>query len=213
MQRGVENGHPVTQLLYGGSAYAFWIDPKMPNFSKHRWDEIVRQYSQKYRGITQWQEHNIRKVPTQKGYLYSPTGRIYKIPMEPHKKYPNTMVYKDTCIKNYPVQGTATGDIVPLAMNLLEKRLQETPEKFMSSNWIGQVHDSVIFDTVKSEVKLLALNIIQVFEELPSVISNLWGVDFNVPMTGECEVGRTYGDMCWSVKHVGGKWITKGELP
>jgi DNA polymerase I-like protein with 3'-5' exonuclease and polymerase domains len=201
------------RLLYGGSAYAFWIDPKMPNFSKGRWDEIVRQYSMKYRGITQWQERNIRSVPQNNGMLYSPTGRMYKIPMEPHKKFPNTMVYKDTCIKNYPVQGSATGDIVPLAMNLIDERLSKDPMGFISTDWIGQVHDSVIFDTTHDEVKKVAFTGIQVFEELPNVISDIWQVDFNVPMTGEATAGLNYGDQVWSVKHIGGKWITKGELP
>jgi len=197
------------RLLYGGSAYAFWIDPKMPDFSKTRWNEIVRAYSMKYRGITAWQERNIQKVPLNKGLLHSPTGRIYKIPMEPHKKYPNTMIYKDTCIKNYPVQGTATGDIVPLAMNLMDDKMNETPEKFISTDWMGQVHDSMIFDTMPHEVKLTAFTGIQVFETLPSVISDLWQVDFNLPMTGEAEWGPNYGDMTHSVKHVGGEWILK----
>jgi DNA polymerase I-like protein with 3'-5' exonuclease and polymerase domains len=197
------------RLLYGGSAYAFWIDPKMPNFTKGKWDEIVRQYNIKYRVLCAWQERNIQQVPRDKGFLYSPTGRIYRIPMEPHKKYPNTMVYKDTCIKNYPVQGTATGDIVPLAMNLIYDRIMADPMKYVSSNWMGQVHDSVIFDTMPHEVKQLAFTTIQVFEELPVIISDMWDVDFNLPMTGECEWGPDYGTMTHSVKHEGGQWILK----
>jgi DNA polymerase I-like protein with 3'-5' exonuclease and polymerase domains len=201
------------RLLYGGSAYAFWIDPKMPDFSKGRWNEIVDGYNRKYRGITGWQERNIRQVPQNKGYLIGPLGRIWKIPQEEHKRYPGTMIYKDTCVKNYPVQGVATADIVPLSMVMLQDRMDLDPHKFMSSNWFGQVHDSMLFDTIPSEVKRLAFTGITVFEELPARISDMWQVDFNLPLTGEAEAGRNYGDMCWSVKHVGGKWITKGALP
>jgi len=197
------------RLLYGGSAYAFFMDPKMPNFSKGRWNEIVRQYEQKYRGITAWQQANISLVPRQKGLLYSPTGRIYKIPQEPHKRYPNTMVYKDTCIKNYMVQGTATGDIVPLAMNIMDDRMNAEPEKFMSTNWMGQVHDSMILDTMPHEVKRVAFTGIKVFEDLPGIISDMWDVDFNLPMTGEAEWGKNYGELTSSVKHEDGKWILK----
>lgn len=198
------------RLLYGGSAYAFWIDPKMPPFSKKRWNEIVMGYQRKYQGITNWQERNIREVTKNKGYLYSPTGHIYRIPMSPHKKFPDTMVYTETCIKNYPVQGTATGDIIPLAMNMLQERIDQDPMSFISSNWMGQVHDSVIFDTMPHEVKRLAFTTIDVFEHLPERISELWNVDFNLPMTGECEWGPDYGNMTHSVKHEEGKgWTLK----
>lgn len=195
------------RLLYGGSAYAFWIDPKMPNFSKGRWNEIVRQYQMKYRVLTAWQERNIAQVPRDNGKLFSPTGRIYTIPMEPHKKYPNTMIYKDTCIKNYPVQGTATGDIVPLAMNEFDDRMNLKPMDYISTNWMGQVHDSMILDTMPDEVKRVAFTGIKVFEDLPVIISDMWGVDFNIPLTGEATWGPDYGNQCHSVKHVGGKWI------
>ena len=200
------------RLLYGGGAYAFYMDPKMPNFSKGRWDEIVRQYNIKYRVLCAWQERNIMQVPRDNGFLYSPTGRIYRIPMEPHKKYPNTMVYKDTCIKNYPVQGTATGDIVPLAMNLIYDRMMADPMKFICTNWMGQVHDSVIFDTMPHEVKALAKLVIDTFEDLPSIISNMWQVDFNLPMTGEVTFGKDYGSQTASVKHINNKWITEGNI-
>jgi len=78
---------------------------------------------------------------------------------------------------------------------------------------MGQVHDSVIFDTMPHEVKPLAKLVIDTFEDLPGIISNMWQVDFNLPMTGECEAGPDYGTMVWSVKHEDGQWITKGALP
>ena len=79
----------------------------------------------------------------------------------------------------------------------------------MSTDWMGQVHDSMILDTTPGEVKLVAFTGIQVFEELPEVISNLWQVDFNLPMTGEAEWGPNYGTMTHSVKHEGDQWILK----
>jgi DNA polymerase I-like protein with 3'-5' exonuclease and polymerase domains len=197
------------RLLYGGSAYAFWIDPKMPNFSKKRWDEIVDSYEMKYRGITQWQQNNISRVPLDHGFLYDAMGRKYKIPMEEHKRYPGTMVYKDTCIKNYPVQGMATGNIVPLAQVMMQEKIDADPQAFMSSNWMGQVHDSMIFDTMPHEVKRLAFTCIQVFEALPARINDIWGLDFNLPLTGEAEWGPSYAAMTTSVKHEGGEWILK----
>ena len=198
------------RLLYGGSAYAFYMDPKMPDFTQKKWNQIEREYKQKYFVLTAWQERNITQVSLDDGWLYSPTGRIYRIPKEEHKKYAGTYIYKPTCIKNYPVQGGATGDIVPLAMHVMSKRMQLDPRAYMSTNWMGQVHDSVIFDTIRSEMARTAQLGIRVFEDLPKIISQYWGLDFNLPMTGEAEAGKNYGDLTWSLKHENNQWITKG---
>jgi DNA polymerase I-like protein with 3'-5' exonuclease and polymerase domains len=199
------------RLLYGGSAYAFYMDPLMPSFSLKRWNEIERQYHQKYCVLQAWQQDNITKVGQNNGVLNSPTGRIYTIPMSEHKKFPGTMIYTETCIKNYPVQGTATGDIVPLAIDVMSKRMQLNARAYMSTNWMGSVHDSVIFDTMPHEVKRTAKLGIEVFEDLPEIINDLWGVNFNLPMTGEATAGVTYGDQTASVEHKDGRWITKGN--
>jgi DNA polymerase I-like protein with 3'-5' exonuclease and polymerase domains len=197
------------RLLYGGSAYAFYMDPKMPDFTLKKWNDIERQYKQKYNVLTRWQDMNIVTVGQDKGWLYSPTGRIYRIPQEESKKFPGAMIYKETCIKNYPVQGGATGDIVPLAMHEMWKRMQLSPSAYQSTYWMGQVHDSVLFDTMPHEVKRVAHLGISVFEDLPKIISDLWGVNFNLPMTGEATWGPNYGDQTSSVKHEGGLWVLK----
>jgi DNA polymerase I-like protein with 3'-5' exonuclease and polymerase domains len=195
------------RLLYGGGAYAFFMDPLMPDFSQKKWNEIVKAYCLKYRTLIAWQDMNIIRVPQDNGYLYSPTGRIYKIPMVEHRKHKGTWIYSDTTIKNYPVQGTATADIVPLAMRMIDRKMDVDPRRYMSTNWMGQVHDSVIFDTIQQEVKATAKMGIEVFEELPRVISEYWDVDFNLPMTGEAEWGPSYGQVTHSVKHEGGEWL------
>jgi len=195
------------RLLYGGTAYAFYMDPKMPDFTLKRWNEIETEYGQKYMGLMNWQQSNITKVGQDNGLLYSPLGRIYKIPKEEHKKYPGTWVFKETCIKNYPVQGTATGDIVPLAMHVIWKRMGLTPYDFMSSNWMGQVHDSILYDTMPHEVQPLAKLAITAFEDLPEIISSYFDVNFNLPMTGEAEWGPSYGTVTDKLKHEGGLWV------
>jgi DNA polymerase-1 len=199
------------RLLYGGSAYAFYMDPKMPDFTLKKWNDIERQYKQKYHVLTRWQDMNIIQVGQDNGWLQSPTGRIYLIPKEEHKKYPGTWVFKETCIKNYPVQGTATGDIVPLAMNIMWERMQLDISAYQSTNWMGQVHDSMLFDTMPHEVKRVAHLGITVFEDLPQIINDLWGVNFNLPMTGEATWGKNYGDQTSSVKHEGGLWMLKEQ--
>jgi hypothetical protein len=76
---------------------------------------------------------------------------------------------------------------------------------------MGQVHDSILFDTMPHEVKRVAHLGITVFEDLPRLIKDTWGLNFNLPMTGEAEWGPNYGNMTHSVKHENGLWIMKGD--
>ena len=97
------------------------------------------------------------------------------------------------------------------AMNEIEARLRREPVFFTSTDWIGQVHDSVLFDTAPHAAKKLCKIGIDVFEDLPAIISDLWQVDFNLPMTGEATAGINYGLQTASVKHENGEWIAKGN--
>jgi hypothetical protein len=97
-------------------------------------------------------------------------------------------------------------------MDLMWDKMQADFHLYSSTFWIGQVHDSVIFDTMPFEVKRVAKLGIEVFESLPSVINKVWGVNFNLPLTGEATCGRTYGDQTASIKHIDGKWIVGGNL-
>jgi DNA polymerase I-like protein with 3'-5' exonuclease and polymerase domains len=201
------------RLLYGGSAYAFYMDPLMPDFSLKRWTEIVNQYNAKYWQLVQWQNNNIRDVGKQKGWHFGQLGRIYKIPQVVDGKWAGVMKYSETCIKNYEVQGTATGDIVPIAMNNIDYRAFILRSQFENCKWMGQVHDSVLFDVdYKEDIVPLAKICIDVFEDLPRLVSKMFDVDFNLPLTGEAEAGKNYGNLTWSMKKENGLWVTEGEL-
>lgn len=60
--------------LYGGSAYAFHADPKMPKLGLQKWEEIAEQFYAKYRILKRWQDTNYRLVCKQ-GWYSTFTGR------------------------------------------------------------------------------------------------------------------------------------------
>jgi DNA polymerase I-like protein with 3'-5' exonuclease and polymerase domains len=200
------------RLLYGGSAYAFYMDPKMPNKSLKEWEDIVERYYQKYNRLAQWQNeifhyvngHTETEKQTNKegvikeiiwGYYFSATGRKYKFRKQPIKKNHWAMGFKDTQVKNFQVQGTATGDIMPLAMCVIGRRLREAQAngRLKSALPIGQVHDSVLFDVRKEDVRELAELCIGTYEDLPGIIGKFFNLDWNVPLTGDATVGKDYG--------------------
>ena len=95
-------------------------------------------------------------------------------------------------IKNYPVQGFATGDIVPIVLLEIEKLLKIDNLKSMLVN---SVHDSVVLDVHPAEVDKV-LNIIrQVNKNLKIIIESHYDIDVNVPMLLESKIGDNWLDV------------------
>ena len=95
-------------------------------------------------------------------------------------------------IKNYPVQGFATGDIVPIVMLEIEKLLKIDSLK---SVLVNSVHDSVVLDVHPAEVEQV-LNIIrQVNKNLKMIIESHYDIDVNVPMLLESKIGDNWLDV------------------
>lgn len=175
------------RLIYGGSSYGFFMDQSMPRFSKNKWDVIVNKFWEKYRGLKAWQDENVRSANENGGRLRSATGRIFIF-----DKDDRTGGYSRRQICNYPVQSLATADIMPLAMCLIGRRMYDEGYK---SRMMGQVHDSVLFDTHDSELKHLAKLCLEVFRALPGYLEKMFGFTWNVPLDGDVEYGKNYQEL------------------
>lgn len=177
------------RLLYGGSAYGMWIDQNMPDYSKKRWEEIVTEYYEKYSATKAWQNRNIDLVYQNQGWLKTPSGRILTFPeLAPNYK---GELYSSTQIKNYPVQSLSF-DVVAMAMIQIKRKMIAAG---LDALMICQVHDSIVFDCPESEVHTLSRICVETFEDLPRLLSLYWGVDWNIPLTGDVEAGPSYGEV------------------
>lgn len=179
------------RLLYGGSAYGMNKDPNMPRYSLKQWQQIVEAYQEKYEVLTAWQASNITKVHDSGGWLQIPTGRLFFFEKLPEPDW-NGYCYEQAQIKNYPTQGFATGDITPLFMVLVDKAMRK---RKLRSKPMLQVHDSVVFDLVRDEVDVVAAIVQATFDNLPRVLKEFFGIDFDLPLRGEFEVGPDYGTL------------------
>jgi DNA polymerase-1 len=94
-----------------------------------------------------------------------------------------------TQIKNYPVQGFATGDIVPVVLTEFEKRIAG-----MQSCLVNTVHDSLVADVHPDETH----DVIKVVEHLNGNLNNIiqeaYGVEMNVPLLLEAKIGPNWLD-------------------
>ena len=174
------------RLIYGGSAYSFYMDQKMPNLSKKKWEAIVAAFYEKYKGLAKWQAENVRRVIRNGGVLRIPTGRKFRF-------FKGPKGYRPQQIKNFPVQAFATADMMPLAMTIIYKRFKKAKFK---SLMVGQVHDAIIFDVVAGEMEAIALLCRDVYRKLPEYVMQLWPeINFDLPMDGDADYGESWGDL------------------
>lgn len=179
------------RMIYGGTEYGFWKDPKMPNFKLTEWRDIINVFFTRYAGLKSYNDQNIQHVIDGDGTLVLPTGRRFKFKTTCNGKYDERQ------IKNYPIQGIAGGDILPLAAVIIRKAMYK---RKMKSKIILTVHDSLVFDYYDNEKKALAKLCLKVFNNLPKYIKAYWGYDWIVPIKGEVECGNNYGNLSLYLK-------------
>jgi DNA polymerase I-like protein with 3'-5' exonuclease and polymerase domains len=94
-------------------------------------------------------------------------------------------------VVNYPIQGFATGDVVPLFLALLQttRALSAT---IPNLKMINCVHDSVVFECPDDYVTALTTKVHGAVDTLNKCIPILYGVDMHVDLTLEVEVGKTW---------------------
>ena len=97
-----------------------------------------------------------------------------------------------TQIKNYPVQGFATADIVPLACINIQKLFDKHQLK---SILINTVHDSVVGD-VHPDEEDIAINFMRKgSSEVIKSLKEIYGINFNIPLDTEVKIGYNWLDL------------------
>ena len=94
-----------------------------------------------------------------------------------------------TMIKNYPVQGFATGDVVPVVLNRLHELLQP-----LQSCVVNSVHDSMVVDVHPDEEQKV-LHIIELLNQgINDLVEQVYNVKMNVPLLLEAKIGPNWLD-------------------
>jgi DNA polymerase-1 len=173
----------VFRLIYGGSAYAYSVDPEFSivGYSEKQWQEVIDEYYLKYKGMAKW--HNfLMKEAVSNGRLVMPTGRIYTF--SPEKKN-NDIVWPRTTILNYPVQGLGA-DLVCIARVSVFKRLKALAKSLL----ISSVHDSIVVDSPLNEVEQACKILKESVEDVPINFERLFKVKFDLPLSVEIQIGE-----------------------
>jgi DNA polymerase I-like protein with 3'-5' exonuclease and polymerase domains len=157
-----------------------------------KYTEWTEQFYLLFPGIKDWHERIMEEVMST-GELRSPSGRIYAFPNA--KWFINSrgdrLVSGHTQIKNYTVQGFATGDVVLLVLIDIWRYLKGHNAK---SKLILQVHDSAATDTHPDEYQLVEDAYNYAFDNVYAHAKERWGVDINIPLAFDLERGYNWGE-------------------
>lgn len=165
--------------LYGGTG-----DANTPPHIKKYYDEFFNIYVRH----GEWQHEQMAAV-LRCGKVRTPSGREYAFPGTRRIKGGRTT--NATRIVNYPVQGFATGDIVPLACIRAYGRFKQLGLK---SLLILTVHDSIVVDVYPGELQAVCEALKWAMTEMHDEIKSRWKYEMIMPLKCEMAVGPTWMD-------------------
>ena len=148
--------------------------------------KYYEQFTKKYEGVALWHSRLAKEAMISKT-IRTPSGREFAFPNVYKNKHGRVSNF--TQIKNYPVQSFATADIVPLALLYIDKLLDT-----MRSCVVNTVHDSIVIDVHPDEEKAVLEAIDTTNKNLPILVNNKWGIEFNVPLLLESKIGDNWLD-------------------
>ena len=143
-------------------------------------------FIEKYKGIANWHS-NLADEALRFLKITNVSGRQYAFP-DVTRRSSGTPTHF-TKIKNYPVQGFATGDVVPVVLNEMHERLRP-----LKSCLVNTVHDSMVVDVHPDEKNYVISLIHTLNEDLNLIIEETYGIKMNVPMLLEAKIGKNWLD-------------------
>jgi DNA polymerase-1 len=193
---------PRFELQYGAGPHTI---AKNNGWALSKANDYIARYYERYPRVREWQEEVAATVeanakvktgwaslvnPERISYYKCPhTNRRYVFTTYPNKRGEHK--FSPTQMKNYPVQGFATADLVPTVLGelvdvIFRNKLEE------KTLLINTIHDSVLFDVTEDADMML---IYDVFDSTKKIMKEVYGVDINVPIRWSATVGQNWSEM------------------
>jgi DNA polymerase-1 len=166
-------------ILYGMGPKAFSESASIP-FADAK--KFMQEYFANFPRVKEFMQETLT-MARKKGYVETMLGRRRYIP---EINSPNWRIRADAerMAMNAPVQGTATGDIVKLAMIHVDKYFKSLPAS--RAHILMQVHDELLCEIKKGEEKKIIPKVREVMESI---------YDIGVPLVVDAKVGANWGEM------------------
>lgn len=132
-------------------------------------------------------------LPAGVSKFVSQTGRIYTFYEQDDWKGGTS--FSPTQVKNYPIQGFATGDIVPMVVGYVQEQLWKE-ELAEDALLINTIHDSIILDVKKSHLPSVVKLLKRCMEEdVIGLLKNYFRIDFDLPLKATVKYGPNWMNM------------------
>ncbi len=170
-------------IIYGISQYGL---AKQIMVSNNEAEKFLNSYFLKFPEIKEYMNATI-KFCRKSGYVSNIFGRRTHLRGINDKNY-NVRNFQERAAINAPIQGSAS-ELMRLAMIRLNKKFNDL--KDIKSKMLLQIHDELIFEVPKIELKKIN-NLIQ--GEMTSVIKSDFH-SFSIPLTVDINFGENWGEI------------------
>ena len=196
------------QLIYGAGAKAI---SKQAGCSLDEAKKFIDVFYKRYPSVGKWHTEfaaQVDKLATyeideeglrskQRSYvLKTETGRHFSF-----KEYHNpdswssrSYNFSPTELKNYPVQGLATGDIVPMMLGKIFRVLKGRDDVKM----VNTIHDSLMFDVEVASAVNFLLEITDILKETHTYFEETFGK----PLALKLNAGASYGSNWYNMEEM-----------
>lgn len=204
-------------VQYGGAAGLMSQQTGLP---KADCAKFIKAYYDRYSGVKTWQRAvaaavaagakpsttMVAGVQAKKSVITSVTGRRYTFVEQKAPGWAKGhLMFSPTQMKNFKVQGFATGDIVPMMLGKVNRLIHNTGIGD-AVKLVNTTHDSLMLDTNESINKAVLIGaVIMEMEKAPAYLNEIFGIDFDMKLPVEAEIGPNWGALKKWTK-VRGEW-------
>lgn len=147
-------------------------------------EKFYNNYFEKFPKIKEYFE-KIKNDAREKGYTLTYFGRRRYL-RDINSKLPYLRSEAERMAMNAPIQGTATADIIKIAMRHVDEMLKER-KLTEKAHLLLQVHDELLYEVKEGEDLLEIVDLIKLTMEK--------AVSINLPLLVNASVGKSWGDL------------------
>jgi DNA polymerase I-like protein with 3'-5' exonuclease and polymerase domains len=121
------------------------------------------------------------------------TGRMFLF-KEYDNEWKKKPTFSPTELKNWPVQGFSTGDVVPHMLGVLSKHIYQN---YYDNYYVPimSVHDSILIDCHKDHVEQAIESVSSLLNQTSKLFNDHFGTSVPVKLSVGCSVGPNWGTM------------------
>jgi DNA polymerase I-like protein with 3'-5' exonuclease and polymerase domains len=196
------------QLIYGAGAKAI---SKQAGCSLDEAKKFIDVFYHRYPGVAGWHRDFAAKVEKESTYELDNDGfrekvKTYVLKTETGRRFSFKEYHSDstwstrsysfspTELKNYPIQGLATGDIVPMMLGIIFARLVGRDDVKM----VNTIHDSLMFDVTAEATAKFIEEIIDILKDTHLYFYEI----FKKPLALKLNAGASVGSNWFNMKEI-----------